>query len=236
MTNEFNLLNTMPKLVRDIGMRRVNKEVNRAVSMKFGREYFDGPREQGYGGYVYDGRWKPVAEKAIERYELNANSRVLDVGCAKGFFLHDLMQICPGIEAFGLDVSEYAALTCHPDVVGRIHLGDALCLPFPDDSFDAVFSINTIHNLDRKGCIKALKEINRVSRNPKRCFVQVDAYRSAEEKHIFEDWMLTAKTYCRPEDWQELFAEAGYVGDCYWTILEFSSEYIIDSKNSEGAG
>lgn len=232
---EFNLLNTVPKLVRDVGMRRIDKEANRAISMQFGQAYFDGPREQGYGGYSYDGRWQAVAEKAIDRYALDATSKVLDIGCAKGFFVRDLMDVCPGLDAYGLDISHYAAMHCHPDVVGRVHVGNALELPFPDDSFDAVFSINTIHNLDRDGCIKALKEMSRVSRNPEKCFVQVDAYRSAAEKQIFEDWMLTAKTYGRPEEWQALFTEAGYVGDCYWTIMEFDSEYVVDSQEDESA-
>ena len=56
--SEFNLLNTVPKVVRDVGMRRENKEANRDISMQFGEAYFDGPREQGYGGYSYDGRWR----------------------------------------------------------------------------------------------------------------------------------------------------------------------------------
>lgn len=228
---EYNLLNTPPKLVRDIGIRRVNKEKNRRISMKYGREYFDGPREQGYGGYVYDGRWKPVAQRALGRYKLNEGSRILDIGCAKGFFIYDLMAECIGLEAFGLDISEYAALNCHEGVVGRIHIGNAVKLPFPDNSFDAVFSINTIHNLDRDDCIAALKEMKRVVRNPKRCFVQVDAYRNLREKQIFEDWMLTAKTYCLPEEWQSLYAEADYAGDFYWTIMEFDREFLIDGQN-----
>ena len=53
--------------------------------MKFGQEYFDGAREQGYGGYYYDGRWVSVAKRLIERYNVSAKSNFLDVGCAKGF-------------------------------------------------------------------------------------------------------------------------------------------------------
>jgi ubiquinone/menaquinone biosynthesis C-methylase UbiE len=109
---------------------------------------------------------------------------------------------------------------CEPESVGRLHLGTAERLPFPDASFDAVLSINTIHNLDTKGCIRALREMRRVVRNPVCCFVQVDAYRSDDEKALFESWCLTAVTYLRPSEWISLFQEASYSGDYYWTILE----------------
>lgn len=230
---EFNLLKTVPKPFRDVGARMVDKEANRRISMQFGRAYFDGPREQGYGGYIYDGRWIAVARDAIARYGLAPDSRVLDIGCAKGFLVRDLTAACPGLEAFGLDISSYALMNCHPEAAGRLHLGDARSLPFPDNSFDAVFNINTVHNLERGGCIQALREMTRVCRRPESCFVQVDAYRTPEERQLFEDWMLTAKTYGRPEDWIAIFEEAGYRGDYYWTIMEFEPESPPESTEAE---
>ena len=195
------------------------------IALKFGREYFDGTREQGYGGYRYDGRWVPIAEDIIRHFGLKAGSRVLDVGCAKGFLVKDLMRVCPGLEAFGLDISEYAVMSCEPEVVGRLHVGNAVRLPFPDSSFDAVISINTIHNLERPDCVRALREIQRIA--PGRGYIQVDAYRNEAERKLFEDWMLTAKTYGKPEDWQAILGEAGYTGDYYWTILEIDPGWTI---------
>src|SRR5262249_51188593 len=127
---------------------------------------------------------------------------------------------CPGLDVYGLDISSYALLHCEAEVVGRLHLGNALTLPFPDASFDSVVAINTIHNLDRSGCLRALGEINRICRRPDKCYVQVDAYRTAEEKNLFESWCLTALTYLTPAGWIDLFHEASYKGDYYWTILE----------------
>lgn len=218
---EFNLLKSVPSAWRDVSTRLPEKERNRAISLEFGEAYFDGPREQGYGGYSYDGRWVAVAERARDRFGLYPGQSVLDVGCAKGFLVHDLMQVVPGLEAFGLDVSGYALANAKPEVKDRLQQGSADKLPFEDNTFDAVFSINTIHNLDRAGCVRALREMTRVVKNPVNCFVQVDAYRDEAEKELFEAWMLTAKTYGKPEDWYEIFAEAGYVGDYFWTILEF---------------
>ncbi|HWK44696.1 MAG TPA: class I SAM-dependent methyltransferase [Stellaceae bacterium] len=214
---QYNLLRTVPNIQRDVSARTHDKQVNRAAALKFGVEYFDGPREQGYGGYRYDGRWVAIAQDIIGRYGLKPGDRVLDIGCAKGFLVKDLVEA--GIDAQGLDISAYALEASPPEMRHRLHLGNALSLPFADHYFDAVLCINTIHNLDRGGCLTALREINRVLRRPEAAFVQVDAFTSPEEKSLFEDWCLTALTYLQPEEWVALFHEAGYVGDYYWTIL-----------------
>lgn len=218
---EINLLRALPNTKRNIQKRSEGKApaVVRAAR-QFGEMYFDGPREYGYGGYRYDGRWLPVARDIVAHFGLTPGMRVLDVGCAKGFLVKDLMQACPRLEAFGLDISSYATTHCEPDVVGRLHIGSADALPFPDASFDAVLSINTIHNLDRAGCLRALREMRRVVRKPRNCFVQMDAWRTEAEKELFESWCLTAITYLTPQQWIALFQEAGYQGDYYWTILE----------------
>ncbi len=219
----FNLLQTVANVRRNVSARLVDKERNRELASQFGEAYFDGPREQGYGGYHYDGRWLAVARAAVARYGLGPGSRVLDIGCAKGFLVHDLMQVQAGLEAVGLDISSYALAHAKPEVADRLVLGCATALPFADASFDAVLAINTLHNLDRAGCIQALREMTRVCRQAEHCFVQVDAYRNEAERDLFEAWMLTAKTYGKPEQWHELFAEADYSGDYFWTILELNT-------------
>jgi len=224
IVRDFDLLGALPKCIRPVGARKANKEENRRLAFKFGAEYFDGTREQGYGGYHYDGRWRKVAERAIRQWQLKPGDRVLDVGCAKGFFVKDLRESLPGLDALGIDVSDYALDSAHPDV--KPHLTKASCdrLPFPDKSFDAVFAINTIHNLDRPGCERALREIERVC--PGRGFVQVDAYRTELEREVFLDWMLTAKCYDTPEGWLQLFRRAGYSGWYWWTVLQIDDEIV----------
>jgi ubiquinone/menaquinone biosynthesis C-methylase UbiE len=219
---ELNLLASVPKIVRDIASRRANKDTNRRLALKFDVEYFDGPREQGYGGYHYDGRWRAVARKVVEHFRLKPGDRVLDIGCAKGFLLRDLQAELPGLQVFGLEISHYALTHSHPDVAGRLIRGSCERLPFAADAFALALSINTVHNLDRAGCVQALREMQRVA--PHAGFCQVDAYRTHREKAIFEDWMLTARTYCLPEEWLALFREAGYQGSYYWTILEAGAE------------
>jgi SAM-dependent methyltransferase len=216
---EVNLLRALPQTRRQVSKRAEGKTAEViAVSKQFGEMYFDGPREYGYGGYRYDGRWVPVAADIVSHFGLRPGMRVLDIGCAKGFLVRDLLG--KGIDAYGLDVSRYALLHCEPSIAGRLHLGSAVDLPFPDHSFDAVLSINTIHNLDGDGCLRALREMTRIVRDAARCFVQVDAYRNQAEKDVFESWCLTALTYMTPPEWIALFAQAGYRGDYYWTIME----------------
>ena len=144
--------------------------------------------------------------------------KVLDVGCGKGFLVKDLMLECPGLEAFGLDVSLYAIMNAPEETIGRLHLGTAEKLTFPDKAFDCVLSLNTIHNFPRARAVKAMAEIERVSRGVS--FVVVDSYRTPEQKAIFESWVLTAEFHDFPDGWIKVFAEAGYSGDWNWTIIE----------------
>jgi SAM-dependent methyltransferase len=216
---EVDLLRALPHTKRNIQRRKEAKDpAVVAISKQYGEMYFDGPREYGYGGYRYDGRWIPVARDIIDHFGLKPGMRVLDVGCAKGFLVKDLMLACPGLEAFGFDISYYAIMHCEPEVIGRLHLGTAEKLVFPDHSFDCVLCLNTVHNFPRPRAIKVMQEIERVSGG--RAFVQVDSYHTPEQKEIFESWVLTAEFYDYPPGWIELFQEAGYTGDYYWTIIE----------------
>jgi ubiquinone/menaquinone biosynthesis C-methylase UbiE len=214
---EINLLHTLPKPKRNLAERSAATEEDKQVALQYGKDYFDGSRNHGYGGYRYDGRWVSVAETFIAHWGLKPGDRVLDIGCAKGFLVKDFLKVCPEIEVFGIDISEYALMNCEPEVVGRLHLGNALKLPFPDGSFTAAISLNTLHNLERQQCIEAIKEMQRVA--PGKGYIQVDAYRTEEEEHIFEKWVLTAKTHGYPHQWLKIFEEAGYTGDYYWTII-----------------
>ena len=216
---QLDLLRALPKVKRNIQKRAEAKDpAVVAAAREYGEMYWDGPREYGYGGYRYDGRWRPVARDIIAHYGLKPGMRVLDVGCGKGFLVKDLMLECRGLEAFGLDLSRYALMHCPPEIVGRLHLGSADSLPFPDASFDCVISLNTVHNLARSRAVTAMQEIQRLSGG--RAFVQVDSYLTSAQKEVFESWVLTAEFHDYPDGWLKLFAEAGYTGDYNWTIIE----------------
>ncbi|MDA7818268.1 class I SAM-dependent methyltransferase [Sulfurimonas sp.] len=215
---EIDLLENYPKTKRDLQERADSKtEEDRAIARKFGKDFFDGDRNHGYGGFNYMSRfWQPVIPTFEKHFKLDANSKVLDVGCAKGFMLFDMKEIIPGITVEGIDVSSYAIENSKEEVKEFLKVADVRSLPFEDNSFDVVISINTIHNLEREECGKALQEIERVSRG--KSFITVDAYRNEEEKEAMYAWNLTAKTIMSVDEWIEFFDEVGYTGDYFWFI------------------
>ena len=215
---EIDLLRNYPKTKRDVKERGASKtEEDRAIARKFGKEFFDGDRKHGYGGFSYHPRfWQPVMPDFIRHFSLTPASSLLDVGCGKGFMLHDLAQAVPGITVKGVDISEYAIANAIEDMRPFVQVADARKLPFPDKSFDVVISINTIHNLERSDLAQSLREINRVSR--KHSFITVDAYRNDEEKAAMEAWNLTARTMMHVEEWKVFFCEVGYRGDFFWFV------------------
>lgn len=214
---EVNLLDSLPRTSRQLRKGFIT-QADREIACRFGKEYFDGPRTQGYGGYVYDGRWKPVAQRLKAYYGLPDSASVLDVGCAKGFLLYDLKELMPKASLAGLDISEYAYQNSMESVRHLIRIGNGKELPWADNSFDLVLAINTIHNLELSECKQALREIQRVSRQ--HAYIVVDAYGTEDQRQRLLDWILTAKTFMHVEEWKQLFQDVGYTGDYYWFLME----------------
>ena len=218
MGQKLDLLRNYPKSKRDLNSRKSNKnpEIIK-IARKFGAEFFDGDRDYGYGGFNYNPKfWQPVIPDFINYYNLTSNSKVLDVGCAKGFMIYDFIKILPGIKMEGVDISSYAIENSLPEVRKFLKIASADKLPYDDNEFDLVISINTVHNLDLQGCANAIKEIQRVSK--KSSFITVDSYTNEEEKNMMFDWNLTAKTILSEKDWINLFNDIGYKGDYFWFI------------------
>jgi SAM-dependent methyltransferase len=217
---EIDLLNLYPRSKRPIDERAKSiTEARRAVAREFGRDYFDGDRLYGYGGYAYHPRfWTGTVKRFRDHYRLASNASVLDVGCAKGFMLHDFKLLMADLNISGVDISEYAIKNSMETVTPCLQVANAKKLPFPDRSFDLVISINTIHNLSEEECRQALAEIQRVTR--KHAFVTVDAWRTEEERERLFKWNLTALTMKHTNDWKKFFKDAGYGGDYYWFIAD----------------
>lgn len=217
MGQEIDFLQTHPNPNRDYDKRGREKTTEDiALAKQFGFDFFDGDRKVGYGGFKYDGRWKPVVKRFKEHYQLSENAKILDVGCAKGFMLYDFKELLPHCEIAGLDVSEYAIGHAMPEVKSFLKIGTAESLPYPDHYFDLVISVNSVHNLPPEKCKKALQEIERVGKG--NAFITVDAWRNDEEKSNLEKWVLTGETMMHVDDWKQLFSEIGYTGDYHWFI------------------
>jgi ubiquinone/menaquinone biosynthesis C-methylase UbiE len=220
MGKEINLLDLYPKAKRPIDERaKLITEEHRAIARKFDVEYYDGNRLTGYGGYSYDPRfWTDTVLRLRDYYKLPDDARILDVGCAKGFMMYDFSLLMPRAEIRGIDISIYAYDHAKPEMKKHIQVASANNIPFPDDTFDLVISINTIHNLPLIDCKQALREIQRVSR--RHAYVVNDAWRTEAEHEAMLKWNLTALTYMHVNDWKKLFAQVGYTGDYYWFFAE----------------
>jgi len=213
------LFDTQPKTVRDYDKRAWEKtpEIVR-IAKQFGRDFFDGDRKCGYGGYRYDGRWKPVVKRIKDYYKLPDNAAILDIGCGKGFMLHDFKELMSGVTIAGIDVSEYAIENAMPSVKPFLKIASAEKLPYPNKSFDLVISINSIHNLPLDRLKTALREIQRVCRGDS--YITIDAWRNETERENLYKWVLTAETMMHVDDWKKLFNEVGYKGDYWWFIAD----------------
>lgn len=188
------------------------------LAIQFDVDYWDGSRETGYGGYKYDGRWRKVADAMVETYGLKPGMRVLDVGSGKGFLLHDFREAVPGLEVAGIDISKYAIEHTMDDVKPFVQVANANELPFPDNHFDLVISITTLHNLYNYDLHAALKEIERVSRGGK--YICVETYRNEREKVNLMYWQLTCRAFHTPDEWTFIFKQAGYTGDYEYIWFE----------------
>jgi protein-L-isoaspartate(D-aspartate) O-methyltransferase len=189
------------------------------LSKQWGFDYWDGDRRICYGGYRYmPGRWAPVAEAMIKHYGLKPGDKVLDIGCGKGFQMYELTQVLPGLDVHGLDISTYAIENAKEEMKDRITHGTAAKLPYPDKSFDFVFSINTLHNLYNYDLDAALREMERVGKKHK--YICVESYRNDTEKTNLLYWQLTCEAFCTPEEWAWWFKTTGYSGDHSFIYFE----------------
>ena len=216
---EVDLMALYPSGKSRAAERPAISDEDKHISKQFGRDYFDGDRRYGYGGYKYHPRfWTGTVRHIRDHYQLPEDAVILDIGCAKGFMLRDFQLLMPQAQLAGIDISEYAIENALAEVKPFVRQANAKRLPYPDKSFDLVLAINTIHNLARAECLQSLREIERVSR--RHAFVMVDAYRTAEQHQAMLRWVLTAETMLSVEDWLQLFAEAGYHGDYKWWTVE----------------
>jgi SAM-dependent methyltransferase len=216
----LNIVNQLHRrTARDYAGRMADEKVRCSeVARRFDRDYWDGDRRFGYGGYTYDGRWSVVARQLVETFELGPNARILDVGCGRGFLLYEFTRLLPDCTIAGFDVSTYGLATAKEEVRPHLIRHDAReRFPYPDRSFDLAISINALHNLPPEAAARALCEMSRVAA---RQFLVVESFRTVEELFNLQCWALTCETFFRPESWRWLFEMAGYTGDYEFIFFE----------------
>ena len=189
------------------------------IAMKFEKEYWDGDRKFGYGGYKYiPGRWKDVAQKLIDTYKLKSGSSVLDVGCGKGFLLYEMKLLLPDLKISGFDVSKHGIADAKVEIKKDLFIHKAQQpYPFEDKQFDLVISLGCLHNLRIFDLEAALKEIERVG---KQSYIMVESFRNVEELFNLQCWALTYPAFFNPKEWIWIYEKFGYKGDYEFIYFE----------------
>ena len=200
--------------------RMINDKIKCSkIATKYEKDYWDGDRKFGYGGYKYiPGRWTPVAEKIIKDYKLKPGSHVLDLGCGKGFLLSEMLKIMPELNLTGLDISNYAIKNSQKDMKNKLFKRDIRNkLDFSDKHFDLVISMGTLHNFKIFELEKIFSEINRVS---KKAYLMVESYRNVDELFNLQCWALTCESFFFQEEWLWIFKKFKYKGDYEFIYFE----------------
>jgi len=205
---------------RDYLARMVDDKVHcMQVAKRYGKEYWDGDRRYGYGGYRYmPARWKPVAEALINEYGLTNESSVLDVGCGKAFLLYEMKLLLPGLRIKGFDVSAYGIASAMDEVRSSLFVHRAEDpYPFSDKEFDLVISLGCLHNLKLSGLKTAVKEIQRVGNQG---YIMLESYRNEQELFNLQCWALTCEMFMSEDEWVLFYKDSGYQGDYEFIYFE----------------
>ena len=187
--------------------------INKMHAWELGKEYYDGSRLNGYGGFKYDGRWLKLLPRIIKRYKLTNKSKVLDLGCKKGFLLKDLNILLPGITSYGIENHSYAlkkAVKCKSKLIRS----DYTSLPFKNKSLDFVIAFNSLYMQNLGDVIKSLKEIERVS---KKSYIVLASGENDEERNKFYRWTLIGTSILLKKEWKILFKKIKFKGDYYFS-------------------
>lgn len=216
----------MPKLdflyFKNNTKRKIKKITlnQRFIAWEKDKEFYDGSRKNGYGGFKYDGRWLNILPKIIKKYNLTKNSTVLEIGCKKGFLLSDLKKLVPGIKCYGIEDHLYPIKNCKPDVRNDIKLAKYNKIPFSNKKFDCILAISSIYSYNFGDLIEIFSEMNRVSKNKNKIFITLASYESENDLKKFLQWSTLSTVILNFNDWKKFFKKVNYKGDYFFTTAK----------------
>ena len=211
------LRNLITKLHKSTKRNYLNRMLDEKVhcmkiASKFEKDYWDGDRRYGYGGYKFiKGRWTGVAKKIIKIYNLTSKSKILDVVCGKGYLLYEIKKLIKDIKITGFDISKYGLKNAHPDIKEFLYHHDARKkFKYKNKEFDLVLALGTLHNFEIYDLIFALNEVNRVG---KKSYVMVESYRNQKELFNLQCWALVLNACYSKKEWEWIFKNNNFKGD-----------------------
>ena len=190
---------------------------NKLIAWRLDQNYYDGDRNNGYGGFGYDGRWLKLLPRIIKKYKLNNKSRILDLGCKKGFIMKDLKILLPKSKVYGIEDHQYPITKAEKEIKKNIIYSKYYDIPFKKNYFDFVIGFSSIYKYNFIDVSRTIKEINRVS---KKSFFTVASYSNQKEKELFDKWTLLGTTVLHKKEWLQLFKLLNYKGDFYFTTAK----------------
>lgn len=216
---EFNALAGYPEpknpRVADPGERDIHARI---IASSREKEFFDGERKYGYGGFNYDGRWQQIARNIMEFYQLPPNAKILQILCEKGFLLHDFKTQFPQTTVIGTETSQYAKENAMATVKDNIVNAHVTKLPFKDNEFDFIIAIGALYIVPLSETIQGIREIERVGKG--KSFITLASGENEREIQVFRDWSLLSSSVHLKQDWLEVLKHAGYRGDYKFTTMK----------------
>ena len=150
-----------------------------------------------------------------KEYGLTNQSSVLQIGCEKGFLLHDFLQVHPEMKVKGTEISDYPIEHAMESVKPHIQRSSFTELPFDDGEFDFVIAIGAVYIINLGDAIQCLKEIQRVGKGKN--FITLGSYTNDEGYWLFRNWTVLGTTILHQDEWIEVLKHAGYTGDYKFT-------------------
>ena len=224
---EFDLLSNYPVLKKRYVSKNSRTIKNRIAASYRSKSFYDGKRENGYGGLRYDGRWLSVAKKIFKFYKLKNNSKILQIGCDKGFLLHDIKKLYPKSKVRGIEISDYAIKSSNKSIRKFIKKSIFFELPFKKKEFDFVIAIGPVYSLNLADAIKCLKEIKRVGKG--KSFITLGAYENENDYRLFKYWTLLGSTILSKNEWIQVLKHVKYTGDYKFNTA--SSLNLIEKRS-----
>ena len=210
---KLNIVNSLHHSTKRNYIERMinNKVTCMKIAKKYEYDYWDGNRKHGYGGYKYiPGRWSPAAKRLIKEFKLTNKSKILDVGCGKGYLLYEIKKILPQIQVVGFDISKYGIKNSHPNIKRYLFNHDIKNkTKFKKNEFDLVISLGCFHNLKIFDLMNALKEIGRIS---KKAYIMVESYRNDKELFNLQCWALTCQSFFSDDQWEYILKNVNFNG------------------------
>jgi ubiquinone/menaquinone biosynthesis C-methylase UbiE len=190
---------------------------NKLIAWQLDWNYYDGDRNNGYGGFGYDGRWLKLLPRIIKKYKLSNKSKILDLGCKKGFIMKDLKILLPKAKVYGIEDHKYPITKAEKEIKKDIIYKNYYDIPFKKNYFDFVIGFSSIYKYNFIDTVRTIQEISRVS---KKSFFTVASYSNKKEKEIFDKWTLLGTTVLHKNEWLQLFKLLNYKGDFYFTTAK----------------